>query len=1696
MKLMKSTFVRTNLLLTVFFLITFKSFCQFGEKVVIHEDEGERQDYRFIGAFDFDNDEIEELWYLKNPTESSQQNIILKLSGDEYTEITIPNSDDWFKVLLNSYANTYYVNGPEYRVFDYNNDGFNDIIFITDESIQGLRNEQNFVFSEPVTLIDEPYFVKNFFNYEPVDIDGDGALDLVSMDVNEVVVWVNNDGKGNFGTPQNLLDDESRFVYPKFTAYDINQNGSKELIVPSFDEIEIFTKINGEYELLQTLESQVPDLGISVGAEEYIFSDINGDGFDDLLLLGDGQEGLYFNYYFNNGEKLTERNDLDFGELEFPYYADNLKKADLDNDGDDDYLIDLYGDDVKSEARIRDNWFEGTAWIENINGFSEAVLHHQFNFNYRFNNKIRYPHAIDLYNNGTYDIPTPRQLHWIELKDLSEDNYKTFSLDKKKIIGKTYDLQAFKNRQGEINIAASFDNEFSIISSLSQDLEFSIINTHTIEDEGYLDVFDYNNDGYLDLITIHDQLIGTDQLGGVIGIYQYRNELNYFTIKQEIQYSDIWDHYFIKGTFLNEDKNYDIITSSPYAGTGYILENNENAYKETATLPFAYDVKEITAENPAQILTQSGIYEYKDIQTQKVSDIVGIQFIDIDGDGDQDIIGSEDSYEFNDIIWYENLGENNYGEGEAVNLPSFKEYSSQDFYFFDLDLDNDADFISSSNDSLFWQENLDGKGQFSEKKLIDNITATVVTSADMDQDGDEDLLIGGEGFIYWYTNKTIDSETAALSLSLPTTDALQGDIVEVPVKAGDYSGLQSLSFSIQWDSDISSFDEVTQFGLEGISESSFDVSAIEEGKLGFSWKQEEGKNISDDQSLFVLKLKLQGEETSSTALEFGNEPLGIQARNSAGQILSIASTAGTVSIKVSEPPNDITLSKNSIEENQEVGTLIGNLFSKDNDDTDGFSYALVEGEGDDDNEAFQINNTNQLASNAVFDFEERSNYTVRVETTDSRGKSFQKAFEIEIVDVDENTNTAPTAISLSSQTVDENQEAVTLVGTLSTEDEDEDDTHTYVLIGGEGSDDNKSFILQDDQLFTRVKFDYEEKSSYTIRIQTEDSKGAKYSRSFEILINDVEEIVNTAPTDIALSSQNIVENAAAATVVGELATTDQDEGDSHTYTLVDGDGSSGNDYFTIKENQLISLVSFDYEKRSQTSVRVETKDAQGETFQKSFTIFIEDIEDDENEAPTAISLSNTTVNENAAVNTVVGILSATDADDDEFTFSLVAGAGNADNESFRIEGNQLLTAETFDYELKDRYSIRIQADDGKGGSVAKQFRIDIEDVEDNPNNFPTHISLSSQSVEENQEEGTVVGEFTTTDPDKADTHTYKLIEEEDYAYFRIEGKQLLTNTVYDYEKENLYIVKVQTDDGRGGTYAQSFVINVIDVESEEPINITLSSTNIEENKAVGTLVGILSAGEGNFEYTLVSGEGDDDNGLFAIADDQLLTDEVFDFEVQQNYTIRVKATDENGNSIEHIFTISITDVNDNTAPTVAHFIEDQTIATNETFSFAIPSNTFSDVDPGDALTYTATLGNGDPLPDWLTFDTETFTLSGTPPESGNITVRITATDPQGGVASDEFVLTIEGVTAIPDEVNDIVKIYPNPVDNFLIIESQNNGKAINYCRILDKNGKELKAWKVSSLADLKMDLINLPSGTFIIEVISGKDKIRVQVLKK
>jgi|GEM_PF-2343812 len=198
-------------------------------------------------------------------------------------------------------------------------------------------------------------------------------------------------------------------------------------------------------------------------------------------------------------------------------------------------------------------------------------------------------------------------------------------------------------------------------------------------------------------------------------------------------------------------------------------------------------------------------------------------------------------------------------------------------------------------------------------------------------------------------------------------------------------------------------------------------------------------------------------------------------------------------------------------------------------------------------------------------------------------------------------NQNPTNILLSNSSIQENQPINTVVGALSTVDPNASDTFTYNLVSGAGDTDNASFNISGNQLRSSAIFNYGAKNSYSVRIRTTDQGDLYYEKAFTITITPSG---NQSPTDILLSNSSIQENQPIHTVVGTLSTIDPNVGDTFTYSLVSGTGSSDNGSFNILGNQLRSAVVFDYEAQDSYSIRVRTTDQSSLFFEKAFTITI------------------------------------------------------------------------------------------------------------------------------------------------------------------------------------------------------------------------------------------------------------------------------------------------------------------------------------------------------------------------------------------------------------------------------------------------------------------------------------------------------------
>jgi len=332
-------------------------------------------------------------------------------------------------------------------------------------------------------------------------------------------------------------------------------------------------------------------------------------------------------------------------------------------------------------------------------------------------------------------------------------------------------------------------------------------------------------------------------------------------------------------------------------------------------------------------------------------------------------------------------------------------------------------------------------------------------------------------------------------------------------------------------------------------------------------------------------------------------------------------------------------------------------------------------------------------------------------------------------------------------------------------------------------------------------------------------------------------------------------------------------------------------------------------------------------------------------------------------------------------------------------------------------SITITATDNFGASVSNTFALSILNTNDAP---VLNNAIANQFARENNPFSFTIPTNTFKDIDKNDTLVFsaQLANNNplpDWLVFDA-NTQTFSGTPTNDDVGNLSITITATDNF-GASVSNTFALSILNTNDAPVLNNAIANQFARENNP--------------FSFTIPTNTFKDidknDTLVFSaqLANNNPLPDWlVFDANTQTfsgtptnddvgNLSITITATDNFGASVSNTFALSILNTND--APVLNNAIANQFARENNLFSFTIPTNTFKDIDKNDTLVFSAQLANNNPLPDWLVFDANTQTFSGTPHESdmGSLNIQVVATDSQGATASANFVLEVTNVNQAP-----------------------------------------------------------------------------------
>jgi len=655
---------------------------------------------------------------------------------------------------------------------------------------------------------------------------------------------------------------------------------------------------------------------------------------------------------------------------------------------------------------------------------------------------------------------------------------------------------------------------------------------------------------------------------------------------------------------------------------------------------------------------------------------------------------------------------------------------------------------------------------------------------------------------------------------------------------------------------------------------------------------------------------------------------------------------------VNEAPTDITLSNNIWVENAAKGTLIGTFTAEDPDANQTFTFTTKQQE-------FEIID-NQIFVKIPLDRESYDELVggqgIAVKVKDQDGLVFSKIFAMRFKDINE----APTDIQLSNTIINENTSIGTVLGKLSATDEDYRENFTYTI------KENEFFEIDKDDIIIKGAINFEENESIETQITVTDKGGLVFTKNISITIEDI----NEAPSLLKLSNNKINENTIIGTVVGTISAIDEDANQTVTYSIVE------NEFFKILDDKLVVKSRINFEKNQNINIELTVSDQVGLSYQKQFVISIKDI----NEAPQRINFSNIVLNDSFPAGTEIGTLSAMDEDANEsLSFTIV------ENEYYEIINGKLVLKIDMDDDLQNMHNIIITVTDKGGLIYTETMNIPLEQIK----NIQRPILISNSNINENSEIGSEFALLSCID--KNIIPTYTIAENE---FFEIKNNTLIVKGSLNFEDKSSIKLKLTVLNGLLFSYTQFNTINITDI-NEAPTNITPSASSINENEAIATVVGTLSATDQdkNQTFTYAMAENED----FELAGDKIVTKRIFDFEKDaSSYNVDITVTDQGDLAYTESITINLIGVNE--APTEI-MLSNSNIDENSAIATEVGTLSATDQDENQTFTYAMAENEnfelaGDKIVTKRKFDFET--------DASSYNVDITITD-QGDLAYTESI---------------------------------------------------------------------------------------------
>ncbi|MBB1192808.1 hypothetical protein DNC80_03900 [Flavobacterium sp. SOK18b] len=354
-----------------------------------------------------------------------------------------------------------------------------------------------------------------------------------------------------------------------------------------------------------------------------------------------------------------------------------------------------------------------------------------------------------------------------------------------------------------------------------------------------------------------------------------------------------------------------------------------------------------------------------------------------------------------------------------------------------------------------------------------------------------------------------------------------------------------------------------------------DFTVVKEDRSVFALSLIDGAGAEDNASFEIianaLKVKSIFDFEAKSAYR-----IRVKAVSTRGDILE---QTFEINVKDDNLPTVFSLSKDNIDENLVVGTIIGD-FNVVKENRNNFKLSLSDGVGGEDNTSFELVGS-ALKSKLIYDFEDKKSFRLRIKAENTIGDVLYANFVIHINDV----NDAPVLITSTNYSIKEDFEIGGVVAVLTTKDQDPDVAKYSFLNTGS---DYKYFQISGNELLLKQRLDYETQKSFQFDLVSNDGRGGEVTQTLLFTVVDV----NENPVILNANANNLIAFSVSEldpkdTIVGKIEITDQDKANSHTYKIVSDEKLP----FAIDANGVVTLVgAVDYEKKSKYSFQVVVTD--------------------------------------------------------------------------------------------------------------------------------------------------------------------------------------------------------------------------------------------------------------------------------------------------------------------------------------------------------------------------------------------------------------------------------------------------------------------------------------------------------------------------